>query len=420
MLLRLHLINLNRQRRSFGCKFIPGEPITPTWRQLLAVVCLPVITLAADTGSSVEERLRLLEQQVQGLARENAELKRQLGWKGTVAPVMPQPGGKEAKLVVGGFLQGQAEFGRAADTRWNGVRDRFFFRRARIYLAGAINEDFDFKAELDLQGNTLGAGTGQLARANEIYVSWHKYPLANLRFGQLKPAFGAEALASDTNIFTVERSLSSDRLVDGRQLAASLAGELPGKQVNYLVEVANGNGANVSANDNSKFSKSARVTYTPVATATDNLTFGIDGLWTDDVNVGKSDLGLPGGLFTGSRSMSGLDVFWTHGRFDLNAEWLRGSFRPTAALPAARFTAEGWQATAAYFLVPAKLRAVIREELFDPNTAVGGNSIRTTTLGLNYYLKGEDIKLMFDYLNGRVPGSSNDGGRLLTRVQVIF
>jgi hypothetical protein len=27
---------------------------------------------------------------------------------------------------------------------------------------------------------------------------------------------------------------------------------------------------------------------------------------------------------------------------------------------------------------------------------------------------------MLDYLNGRVPGSSTDGGRVLTRVQVIF
>lgn len=51
---------------------------------------------------------------------------------------------------------------------------------------------------------------------------------------------------------------------------------------------------------------------------------------------------------------------------------------------------------------------------------VGGNTIRTTTFSLNYYLKGEDIKFMIDYLDGRVPGSSTDGGRILTRVQVIY
>lgn len=387
---------------------------------VLLLAILPPVGLFAQTAPGIEERLRALEQQVQGLAKENAELKQQLGWKGAAAPVVPQPGGKETKLIVGGFLQGQAEFGHASDARWAGVKDRFFFRRARIYLAGSFAEDFDFKAELDLQGNTLGAGTGNLARANEIYINWHKYPFANLRFGQLKPAFGGEALASDTAIFTVERSLSNDRLTDGRQLAASVAGDLFGKKMGYLAVVANGNGANVSTNDNNKFSKSVRLTYTPVATASDKLTIAVDGLWTTDAGVAKSDFGLPGNLFTGSRRMGGVDVFWTHGRFDLNAEWLHGTFRPAAAVPAAKFEAEGWQATAAYFLIPAKLRAVVREEAFDPNTSVGGNTSRTTTVGLNYYLKGEDIKFMVDYLNGRVPGSNTDGGRILSRLQVIF
>lgn len=381
----------------------------------LSPACLP-----AQTAPGIEERLKALEQQVQGLAKENADLKQQLGWKGSAAPALPQPGGKETKLIVGGFLQGQAEFGHASDPRWAAVKDRFFFRRARIHLAGSFAEDFDFKAELDLQGNTLGAGTGQLARANEIYINWRKYAFANLRFGQLKPAFGGEALASDTSIFTIERSLSNDRLTDGRQLAASVAGDLFGKKLSYLAVVADGNGANVSANDNSRFAKSARLVYTPVATATDKLMVAVDGLWTEDTNVVKSDLGLPGNLFTGSRRMSGVDVTWTHGRLDLNAEWLRGTFKPAAAVPAAKFEAEGWQATAAYFLIPSKLRAVVREEAFDPNTSVGGNTIRTTTLGLNYYLKGEDIKFMIDYLDGRVPGSNTDGSRILSRVQVVF
>ncbi|MDI1318620.1 MAG: porin [bacterium] len=389
-------------------------------RQVLPAWLLSAVALSAQTSATVEERLKVLEQQVQNLAKENTDLKKQLGWKDTTAPVLPVPGGHEAKLVVGGFLQGQAEFGHASDPRWNGVKDRFFFRRARIYLAGSFAEDFDFKAELDLQGNSLGASTGNLARANEIYINWHKYPYANVRFGQLKPAFGAEALASDTNIFTVERSLSSDRLTDGRQLAAAVLGEVLYKKVNYLLIAANGNGANVSANDNSGFQKSARVTFTPVASASDRLILGVDGLWTNDTGVTKSDFGLTGNLFTGSRSMSGLDLFWTHGRFDLNAEWLHGTFKPASATPAAKFSAEGCQATAAWYLIPSKLRAVLREESFDPNTAVGGNSIRTTTFGLNYYLKGEDIKFMIDYLDGRVPGSSTDGGRILTRVQVIY
>jgi len=382
----------------------------------LAAILLSGSSLLAQ-NASLEDRLNALEQRVQALAKENTDLKKQLGWKESTPPVLAQPGGKETRVTVGGFLQGQAEFGHASDTRWNGVKDRFFFRRARIYVAGSFAEDFDFKAELDLQGNTLGASTGNLARANEIFINWRKYPAANLRFGQLKPAFGAETLLSDTKMLTIERSLASERLTDGRQLAIGALGDLFGKKLSYYAVVAQGNGSNVSANDNNKFQQSARIVFTPISTAHDKVALGVNGLWTTDTGITKSDLGLAGNLFTGSRSMSGLDAQWTHGPLELGAEWLHGSFRPTGGVS---FKAEGWHATAAYFLIPAKLQAVYREESFDPNTATGGNTFRTHLFGLNYYVKGDDIKFGLDYLDGHVPGSTKDGGRVLSRVQVIF
>ena len=389
----------------------------PLSRYPVLLLALAAVSAAAAGNPTIEERLLALERQVQTLAAENAQLKQQLGGKESTPPVLAQPGGKETKVTVGGFLQGQAEFGHASDTRWNGVKDRFFFRRARIYVAGSFAEDFDFKAELDLQGNTLGASTGNLARANEIFINWRKYPAANLRFGQLKPAFGAETLLSDTKMLTIERSLASERLTDGRQLAVGALGDLFGKKLSYYAVVAQGNGSNVSANDNNKFQQSARIVFTPISTAHDKVALGVNGLWTTDTGITKSDLGLAGNLFTGSRSMSGLDAQWTHGPLELGAEWLHGSFRPTGGVS---FKAEGWHATAAYFLIPAKLQAVYREESFDPNTATGGNTFRTHLFGLNYYVKGDDIKFGLDYLDGHVPGSTNDGSRVISRVQVIF
>ncbi|MBS0662727.1 MAG: hypothetical protein JSR48_05645 [Verrucomicrobia bacterium] len=376
--------------------------------------------LVARSAPTIEERLQALELQVQNLSQENAQLRRELGHKDAAVPVAVAPGGSETKLSIGGFLQGQAEFGRTSDPRWNGVRDRFFFRRARIYVAGSFATDFEFKAELDLQGNTLGAGTGQTTRANEIYLNWRKFPEANVRFGQLKPAFGAEALASDTKTLTIERSLASDRLTDGRQLAMSVGGDLFDKKVSYLAVVANGNGANVSGNDNGKFQKSVRLAYTPVSDASDKVVLGIDGLWTDDVGVAKSDFGFAGNLFTGRRRMAGVDAGWTHGPLDLGAEYLHGHFEPTTSFPAGQLDAEGWQATAGWFVVPEMLQLVVRREEFDPNTALGGNTIRTNVVGFNYFIKRDDFKLAVNYLDGSVPGSALDGGRLVTRLQISF
>lgn len=392
----------------------------------LLTLAAPLALCAQSAPASLEERLNALEQKVQALSRENAELRDKLGVKkdGSM-PVLVKPAGKETSLSVGGFLQAQAEFGRASDPRFASggaaVRDRFYFRRARVMVTGAFAEHFDFKAELDLQGNTLGASTGNLARANEVFVNWNRYEAANVRFGQLKPAFGAEALVGDTRTLAIERSLSSDRLTDGRQIALGFAGAFFKKQLGYYATVGNGSGANVSANDNSKFQKAARVTWSPALPKTaGKLTLGADGLWTRDAGVAKNDFGFASNSFAGKRAMSGVDAQWTWQRLDLSAEWLRGTFEPTNKTPRAKLHAEGWQATAAFFVVPAKLQAVVRYDAFDPNTAIGGNTYRTTLFGLNYLIKGDDLRLMVDYLDGHIPGSAIDGGRLLTRLQVVF
>lgn len=405
-----------------GCENL-NRLLTMTPRSIVVLLSfLAPCWLFGQAAPTLEERLGALEQKVQALARENAELKEKLaGKKEAPAPASLKPGGKETSVTVGGFLHGQAEFGRAADTRWTGTRDRFYFRRARFYIAGAFAEHFDFKAELDLQGNTLGASTGNLARANEVFINWNRYEAANLRFGQLKPAYGAEALLSDTKTVTIERALSSDRLTDGRQLAVGVAGTLLEKQLGYYVVAANGNGANVSANDNSKFQRSARVTWSPkLPKDAGKLTLGAAGLWSTDAGLAKSDFGFAGNSFTGSRAMRGVDATWSWQRFDLSTEWLRGTFEPANATPRAKLQAQGWQATAAFFLLPGKLQGVARYEEFDPNTEAGGNTFHMSTFGLNYLLKGDDIKLMVDYLNGHVPGSTSDGGRLLTRLQLVF
>lgn len=391
--------------------------------RLLPFLLASLATLsAAGAEATVEERLKALEARLEQLAKENAELRAQLAPKDEpkAAPVLVQPAGKESKLSVGGFLQAQAEFGRAADPRWTDVRDRLFFRRARIYVAGAFKEDLEFKAELDLQGNTLGAGTGHRAQANEIYVNWRRFPEANVRFGQLKPVFGGEHLASDTKTMTIERYLGSDRLADPRQLAVSVLGELADKKLSYAVVAANGNGSNVSANDNSKFQHSARVVFTPWSAAERRLAVGVNGLWTEDAGVSRAGLGFTGNSFTGKREGIGADVHATFGRADFGAEWLQMEYRPTNAVPHAKFDASGWHVTAGYFLLPAKLQAVVRRESFDPNSRRGGDAIDSWLFGLNYLIKGDDLKLQVNYLRGDTPGTAADGGRLLTRLQVVF
>lgn len=394
----------------------------------IAGMFLPLMTVHAQ---AMEERLARLEAAMQELRTENAELKQRLGLApiaGEPTAVRVVPGGKETRLTVGGFLQGQAEFGDAGDPRFAGVRDRFFFRRARIYVAGSFAEHFEFKSELDLQGNTLSAGTGHAARANEIYVGWNRHTAATLRFGQLKPAFGAEQLMGDTVMPTIERYLGSDRLSDGRQIGVGLYGTVASGRLGYLAVAGNGNGSNTSANDNSKFLTSARVFGTAMDSPEHGrLVVGANLMHSEDAGVSRAGLGLdsvPGApvdnLLFGTREGWGVDANWRLRRLSLASEYLQMRYRPRNAVPAASFTAHGWHATAGWFLVPDALQAVIRREAFDPNDAISADTSRTWTFGLNYLLKGDDIKLQLNYLVGDSPTLLNDRGRFISRIQIIY
>lgn len=408
-------------------------------RALLAALALSGALIAADTPS-LEDRLRALELRVDALQRENADLRRQLTpppaptasrpAQPTTAdtPVgIPQPGGKEAKLVVGGFLQAQAEFGDAGDARFAGVADRLYFRRARIYLAGSFAENFDFKIEGDFSANSLSPGTGLRAQANEYFIGWSRYPTATIRVGQIKSAFGSEYLASDTRTPTIERFLASDRLTDSRQPGVMLGGEFFNHRLGYLVGVANGSGMNASANDNSKFHQSARLFGTPFESAQARLTLGANVMHSEDLALSKPGLGLDsvaGGaldnLFTGRRDGWGADIAWHLGLLDLSAEVLRVRYHPANRFPASSFTAQGFHVTATYFLLPKQLQAVLRHEQFDPNLSCGGDSTENWVAGFNYFIKGDDLKLMVDYVFGRAASLPHDHGRLLTRFQVLY
>lgn len=392
---------------------------------------------AAD-ANSLETRLRALELKVDALQQENASLRRQLG---AAEPTVPprsatsaepiaaiRPFGQETRLVIGGFTQMQAEFGRTGDARFNGATDRIYARRSRLSIAGSFQEHFEFRIEGEFGASAVTPGTGLRAQANEIMLGWNRYPAASVRLGQLKEAFSTELLATEYKGPLIERSLGAERLGDGRQLGAAVNGDFFGQRLGYLGFVGNGNGSNSSANDNRKFLQTARLYAVAFdSAAAGKLTVGADALHSTDAGLTKLGPGfdsVPGGaldnLFTGTRDGWGFDATWHLGLFEVSTEFLRMRYRPVNAIPARSFLAESWQLTASYFLVPQKLQAAIRRENYDPNHSLHGDSTDNWLVGLSYYIKGDDLRIMVDYLFGHPAGLSGDQGRLLTRFQVVY
>jgi hypothetical protein len=200
--------------------------------------------------------------------------------------------------------------------------------------------------------------------------------------------------------------------------------------------------ANNNFNDNEDFMVAGRVHGIPYKgkwfEQPVQWTLGLNGLTTRDngtngpATIARSGFGLdavPGGsadnAFVGRRASWAADTQLRVGPFELTAEYLNAYFDPSNNIPAASFHGDGWYVMGTYFILPNKLQALVRYDTFVPWTSQGGNSTDTWTFGMNYLIKGDNIKLMANYMigdraaSGRFP-AEDDEGRLLLRLQLMY
>jgi phosphate-selective porin len=344
--------------------------------------------------------------------KEYSDLTKALGWDGKSPLTAVKPNGKEKSLALGGFVQANFEAGSASaapDARFAGLNNRFLLRRARLFATGTFAENFSFKLESDFGNNSIAAKTGLSGQLTDAYVSWTKLPSASLRLGQFKTPFGYEQLLADTKLYTIERSLPNDSLTLGRQIGAMVYGDVAAKRVSYSVAAYNGTGTNISSNDNQKFLWVGRVTGiiadTKVGEQKLKVTAGVDYYSTVDK-----------GTFNGRREGRSFDAQAAYGPAEVQAEWLQNDKHPLTGLAT---TARGWAILGAYTLTPT-WQGVVRYESYDTNTATANTTTTLWTYGVNYFIKGDDLKLSFDYLVGDQPSPAPQGERFIARLQLMF
>jgi len=376
----------------------------------LALFLGATLTLAAQPQipdlSSLEARLQKLEAQVDALRQENQGLRRELGYdaKG-VAPVRVGVLGKEAKLAIGGYLQTNAEFGDAADSRFPAA-NRFLIRRARLGIKGSFANGFDFVLQSDWGNNSLNSTSGFRAQLSDAYVVWTRHAFANVTLGQFKVPYGYDQLLPDTKTLTIERTLPNDMLTIPRQVGTMVAGSFFQKKLGYAAAVVNGNGTNVSFNDNEQFTSLGRVFATAFDRDGVKLNLGVNGFTGRDT-----------GTFTGRRTGRGADAQIYFAGAEIDAEILRTHFDRDVG---ADTDAQGWSLAGSYFFVPNKWQGIVRYESYDPNTDLASDQTTLRTIGVTYFINGDDLKLQLNYLIGTPPNSSKHQDRFIGRMQLVF
>ena len=385
-------------------------------------------------------------------------------------PVYVVPAASEFKLTLGGFIQAQYEVGDISAFEGRFVaganKDRFRLRRARINVTGDFAEQFDFKAEGDFQqsdvGITVRDSTGKTLASNstrtafgatDVFINWHKFPEFNIKVGQYKAPFGLEQLTSDTKLFTIERSQVTSALTPERQVGVMFWGKplatvLPEQKdlLTYSAGIFNGNGRNVSVNDNNEYMYVGRLELQALKAKIFNqdasLKVAVNGLSSRDeagtnlTPVGNVRVGSDGTLSSfapssaAERKAYGFDASFHLGPFDLIGEYLNEDFngrRVNGIAPTFKdFRAHGYYVQGSYFVIPKKLQLVAKYESFDPGQ-IANDNLQSFTGGANYYIHGDDIKVLANYIHtwsdfreSNPAFGRSDFDEVIVRLQVMF
>ena len=424
------------------------------------VICLLLLATVeplAAAGASESDRLEKLERAVEQLQKRNAELETEVSsLKAKQTAVVPegqmktkiisegktyvekvveeklplyvQQRGPELKLVLGGFIQVNFEDGdvSAFEGRFGqtAIKDRFRLRRARINLTGDYAEQFDFKMEGDFGQSDGTSGNRTAFSATDIWVNYHQFPAAQVKIGQYKAPFGLEQLTPDTQLLTIERTLPTGAITPDRQIGAELWGKpftgiWPEQKdlLTYYAGIFNGNGRNITVNDNNNFMFVGRLELQPLKDVFGKgsfLKFGGDVLNSRDeqgVNISQSSnllVNSDGSLspFTlpsaDERTAWSVDAWLRMGPFDLIGEYLQEHVegRTVNGVPPAfsNFTTDGFYVTGAYYFIPKKLQAVVQWQYLNPGQR-GNDGLYSILGGLNYYIHGDDLKFMVNYVH---------------------
>ncbi len=166
---------------------------------------------------------------------------------------------KAFKLKIGGRIMSDWSF-----TDYDSDVERYVgeqsdgheFRRARLYVAGTIYGNVEFKAQYDFAGGD--------ADFKDMYVGYKSIPyLGGIRAGHFKEPFGLEELTSSKYITFMERALP-DAFAPSRNVGVMLHNHVFGDRVTYAVGWFRPTGAYGNGSGDGDYAATARVTALPL------------------------------------------------------------------------------------------------------------------------------------------------------------
>jgi phosphate-selective porin OprO and OprP len=275
--------------------------------------------------------------------------------------------------------------------RFHAVGDSaaFLLRRARIAVEGAITPWASYRAQVELR--TPGAAAAPPASPLTLSATDLWVRLSHRRWGgtvgQFKVPFSLESILSSSVLETTERS----RVVAAakRDIGAQAEWRIPGR-VALQVAVVSGEGPNRATNPDNRMAYFARAVVTAAKV----------------LDVGTA--------FEGYSDSTGLggQAHYRGRRWTARAEYIRVHNRRTD------IHATGWYALAAYRALPPRVQIVSRVQQFDPSDQVATDRATGYLVGVQYFMRSDDFKLIADYELFREQAAQLKNNRGVVQMQV--
>ncbi|MGH8496914.1 MAG: OprO/OprP family phosphate-selective porin [Gammaproteobacteria bacterium] len=296
------------------------------------------------------------------------------------------------------------------------------FRRARIFVEGALDEDWGYKLEYDFADEAL----------KDAFVEYGGLPAGTVQLGHFKQAFSLEELTSSRYITFMERALPNV-FVPSRRIGAGY--ENYARPFGFAAGVFGG--TTEDSNEDEGAGAAGRVVFAPELNEGMLLHLGLAATWmepetTDPLNDSFEIRQRPESHVTDTRLVDtgvlddasnmqnyGLEAAWNLGSLSFQGEYMMSSVETDAG----DFDFDGWYAYGSWFpggqTRPYKDGAFQRVEAngawelalrfssldLDDGIVQGGTE-DDITLGVNYYVNPY-LRFMFNYVQADVEGGIN-------------
>jgi phosphate-selective porin len=357
-------------------------------------------TLVAENETAAD--LYLFKHDLPGYERESPKAYKppfDVSWKDGKTTITA----KNARIEIGNRVQVRYTQQEPEDGESKGS---FRVRRAKFAVSGTVYEVWKFK--------TQAVWSGGSTTLEDAYIEYAANPMATVWFGQGKAWFGRQELTSSGSQQFVDRSIVSERFAAGRDQGVSLIGKNPGKTFEYNVGIYNGNGRNVSSNDDDKFLTVGRLVWTPFGE------YKLEESALDYPSSPKLALGIAGMDTTDDGddiTRIGVEAAFKVGGFNTVAEYYTESL--DFGDGSGELDTDGFYVQLGYLFPNKKFELAGRYATVSPDVA--GDADETETgVAFSYYMQKHGQKLQADFrqVEDEASGTTDDEFRL--QFQIVF